>query len=103
VDPEARPAPGERVQWNDLKELRPSVPLLLLYPIDAQSPPLRKTENRVSLDAVGDLMGFGIVFPGSPDRSGNYFAVELDAPAPEDVEDDDLAEIGEENMSPVDA
>mgnify|MGYP006269374105 CR=1 FL=1 len=103
VDPEDRPAPGEHLQWNDLKEVRPPVPLLLLYPIDAQSPPLRQTKNRESLDAVGDLMGFGIVFPGSPDHSGNYFAVELDAPASEDVEDDDLAEIGEESMPQVDA
>ena len=101
VDPKNRPAPSERMQWNDLKELRPSVPLLLLYPIDAQSPPLRKTGNREALAAVGDLIGFGIVFPGSPDRSGNYFAVELDAPAPEDMEDDDLAEIGEETNAPI--
>ncbi len=40
-------------------------------------------------------MGFGIVFPGQKDRSGGYFAVELDAPAADQFEEDELEEIGE--------
>lgn len=86
--------------WTDLKLRRPGVPLLLLYPIDAKSEPLGKGTSRsgeptrVALDAAGDLMGIGIVFPGSPDRSGGYFSVELDVPTPEQLEDDESQEEG---------
>lgn len=80
--------------WSALKARRPNVPLLLLYPIDQTSVPQRKSPTREPLDAVGDLMGIGIVFPGMEDRSGNYFAVQLDAPTPEelDQEEDELIE-----------
>ncbi|RYH01105.1 endonuclease [Salipiger sp. IMCC34102] len=81
--------------WTNLKSLRPKVPLLLLYPIDGKSPPKGPTKTRVPLDAVEDVMGFGIVFPGQKDRSGGYFAVELDAPAADQFEEDELEEIGE--------
>jgi len=80
--------------WADLKLRRPAVPLLLLYPIEAESKPAPRNPSRtgqpmrVALDAVGDLMGIGIVFPGSLDRSGGYFSVELDIPTPEQLEDD---------------
>jgi Z1 domain len=85
---------GEGDSWADLKLRRPAVPLLLLYPIEAESKPSPKnasrtgTPTRVALDAVGDLMGIGIVFPGSLDRSGRYFSVELDIPTPEQLEDE---------------
>lgn len=81
--------------WEELKKRRPAVPLLLLYPIQAESPPssngtLRNGEpTRVALDAVGDLLGIGIVFPGARDRSGGYYSVELDVPTPEQLEDDE--------------
>lgn len=80
--------------WADLKLRRPAVPLLLLYPIEAESKPAPRNPSRtgqpmrVALDAAGDLMGIGIVFPGSLDRSGGYFSVELDIPTPEQLEDD---------------
>jgi hypothetical protein len=80
--------------WADLKLRRPSVPLLLLYPIEAESKPAPRSTfrtgepTRVALDAAGDLMGIGIVFPGSLDRSGGYFSVELDIPTPEQLEED---------------
>jgi hypothetical protein len=71
--------------WKELKSLRPAVPLLLLYPIDAESPPrlpsTGSSPKRLPLAACGDLLGIGLVFPGSPDRSGNYFAVDLELPA----------------------
>lgn len=79
--------------WSALKLSRPAVPLLLLYPIEAESRPSARSAprngapTRVALDAVGDLMGLGIVFPGSLDRSGGYFSVELDIPTPEQLED----------------
>jgi hypothetical protein len=81
--------------WEDLKRRRPPVPLLLLYPIEAESRPLRQkaeesgAPTRVALDAVDDLIGIGVVFPGARDRSGNYFSVELDIPTPEQLEDED--------------
>jgi hypothetical protein len=87
--------------WADLKARRPAVPLLLLYPIEAESRPSGKGTSRdgrptrVDLNAVGDLMGFGIVFPGSLDRSGDYYSVELDVPTPEQLEDDE--DMGERN------
>lgn len=86
--------------WTDLKAKRPAVPLLLLYPIEAESQPKKGTSRdgrptRIALDAVGDLIGFGIVFPGSLDRSGGYYSVELDIPTPEQLEDDE--DLGEDN------
>ena len=87
--------------WSDLKIRRPAVPLLLLYPIEAESTPAGKGTSRngeptrVALDAVGDLMGIGIVFPGSLDRSGGYYSVELDVPTPEQLEDDEA--VGEDD------
>ncbi|HEV7270172.1 Z1 domain-containing protein [Pseudoxanthomonas sp.] len=83
--------------WADLKLRRPAVPLLLLYPIEAESKPAPRSHSRtgeptrVALDAVGDLLGIGIVFPGSLDRSGGYFSVELDIPTPEQLEETDGA------------
>lgn len=83
--------------WTALKLRRPAVPLLLLYPIEAVSEPSAKSTSRdgaptrVPLDAVGDLMGIGIVFPGSLDRSGGYFSVELDIPTPEQLEDEEAS------------
>lgn len=80
--------------WSSLKAKRPALPLLLIYPIEAQSAPRRSnaTRNgnpaRVALDAVGDLIGFGIVFPGSLDRAGGWYSVELDVPTPEQLDDD---------------
>ena len=81
--------------WADLKLRRPAVPLLLLYPIEAESEPSARSGSRngeptrVALNAIDDLMGVGIVFPGSLDRSGRYFTVELDIPTPEQLEDEE--------------
>lgn len=82
--------------WSGLKERRPQIPLLLLYVIDGQSK--AQSTSRIDLDAVGDLIGIGIVFPGTPDQSGDYFSVELDAPVPEQIasEEEFLAEALEE-------
>jgi hypothetical protein len=88
--------------WTNFKNLRPKVPLLILYPIDAESQPKAVSKTRVALDAVDDVMGFGIVFPGQKDRSGGFFAVELDAPATDQFEEDELAEI-DEPAEPADA
>jgi len=93
---------GREDSWISLKLRRPAVPLLLLYPIQAESRPSSRNASRdgaptrVPLHAVGDLMGIGIVFPGSLDRSGGYFSVELDIPTPEQLEDMEVSEGGDE-------
>lgn len=74
--------------WTDYKKYRPKVPLLLLYVIDSTSPAKPTSKSRIELDAAGDLIGIGIVFPGAPDRSGGYYSVELDAPTT--IEDEDF-------------
>lgn len=83
--PDYVPADGDG--WEEFKAARPDVPLLLVYPISAASAARRM--SREDLNAVGDLVGIGVVFPGSKDRSGNYFAVELEIPATEQVDEED--------------
>jgi len=83
---------AEGDKWDDLKKVRPPVPLLLLYPIDAKSAPRSEDGSRMALDAVGDLMGIGIVFPGETDRSGDYYQVELDSPTPEQLDAEEVVE-----------
>jgi uncharacterized protein (DUF736 family) len=64
-----------------------------LYLIDAKSEPQERKSggdappSRVALDAVSDVVGFGIVFPGQKDRSGGYFSVDIEAPALEETEE----------------
>lgn len=94
---DAEKDPGEQDDWSTYKACRPEKPLLLLYLIDALSPPdpARKSTSRVPLDAISDLVGFGMVFPGQKDRSGSYFSVDIDGQSVEETEEggDDLAEI----------
>jgi hypothetical protein len=80
------------MNWNELKKCRPDVPLLLLYPINANSKASVKSETRSDLEATGDLLGIGIVFPGEMVRGGEYFAVELEAPTPEQLDDEEVVE-----------
>ncbi|WP_055048094.1 Z1 domain-containing protein [Devosia sp. A16] len=79
--------------WDTYKSCRPPLPLLLLYPINAHSEPA--SSKRVPLDAVADLVGFGIVFPGSKDRSGDYYSVDIEPPAVEEAEgnEDEIEEV----------
>lgn len=85
--------PEGKEDWTNYKACRPDLPLLLLYLIDARSEPqIRKSSDdkppsRVALDAVSDIIGFGIVFPGQKDRSGGYFSVDIEAPALEETEE----------------
>lgn len=80
--------------WSDFKKSRPQTPLLLIYVINAKSEPKNKinSKSRIALEAVGDLIGIGIVFPGAPDRSGGYYSVELDAPISGPEEEEFLAD-----------
>ncbi len=76
--------------WEELKDMRQRetgpVPLLLLYPIDRESPPTGKGDARVALDAVEHVLGLGIVFPGSVSEGGQFVAVELQSLSVEDLE-----------------
>lgn len=88
--------------WQDLKARRPKTPLLLIYPIDKESLPGPAKKNasglprRVQLGAVMDLIGVGIVFPGSEDRSGDFFSVELEIPTPEQLAEEEPVELQDE-------
>lgn len=93
--------PGDAVptsDWSTLKSARASivgaVPMLLLYPIDRSSQPRPGSTERSPLEAVGDLVGFGIVFPGSAEGAGGYYSVRLEPPSADDLEDieDEIAE-----------
>lgn len=85
--------------WEPLKVARnaiwPKQPLLLLYPIDRNSQPKAGSSTRAALDAVGDLIGLGIVFPGTVIGAGDYYSVEL-RPASADELDDIEAEVEEQ-------
>lgn len=68
--------------WLDLKQLREQAlgekPLLLLYPIDRNSVPEKRfMTSRKPLDALHDVMAFGMLIPGSTDFSGTYVSVDL--------------------------
>jgi hypothetical protein len=75
---------GSAQTWEQLKVHRKGqvghVPLLLLYPVDARSEPRKNGAKgaRIALDAVSDLIGVGIVFPGSSEGGGEFVSVNLD-------------------------
>lgn len=75
--------------WEELKAARldavGQVPLLLLYPIARDSRPERESKARVPLDAVRDVLGIGIVFPGSVTEGGNFVSVELQPLSAEEI------------------
>lgn len=101
LDAEERPETLKGMGWSDLKRYRAADrPLLLLYPINARSSPDPRngsaaSRTREPLDAVDDLLGIAIVFPGEEVLSGDYYSVELDAPASEDLDDEDVIDLPE--------
>ncbi|MBW3196769.1 Z1 domain-containing protein [Marinobacter nauticus] len=91
------------MKWAELKIEREkqvgSKPLLLLYVIDKDSKPQSDgSKTRSNLEAVSDILGYGVVFPGSKDASGNYFSVELDY-----VSGDEIEQIDEEERAQAEA
>jgi len=88
---------NSKPSWDEVKAARPDKPLLLIYPINAFSEPERPSKTRKPLEAIGDLIGFGIVFPGEKDRAGNYYSVELDVPTPEEIDDEEASIAGLEH------
>ncbi|CBV44284.1 Z1 domain-containing protein [Halomonas elongata] len=98
IDANSRPESLKGKTWTELKKYRPNLPLLLLYPINAESSPDPKrkgaaSKTREPLDAVNDLLGIAIVFPGEELTAGDYYAVELDSPTPEELDDVDEMEV----------
>ncbi|RKT75898.1 Z1 domain-containing protein [Rahnella aquatilis] len=87
IDADASSTARSSGSWTDYKKYRPTAPLLLLYVIDSKSPAKTSSKSRIDLDAAGDLIGIGIVFPGAMDRAGGYYSVELDAPMIKEDED----------------
>lgn len=88
--------------WEAIKAKRRTEvgerPLLLLYPIDRNSQARIGSTTRVNLDAVHDILGFGIVMPGSREAGGKYVSVRLAPPTPEE-----LAQIEADEMDALEA
>lgn len=73
--------------WEVLKARRqaiigPYTPLLVLYAIDPDSTPQAGTNYRMALDAIGPVLGVGIVIPDRGDRR-SFVRVRLDSEAAE--------------------
>jgi hypothetical protein len=88
--------------WKEAKDVRAAkagnMPLLLLYPIERRSEPRRPSKERVPLDAVMDVLGFGVVFPGSVTEGGNFVSVDL-----QPISADELDEIAAEEQAQAEA
>ena len=88
--------------WDDLKIARSEevgdAPLLLLYPVERASEPKRHSSVRVALDAAFDVLGYGIVFPGSVTEGGNFVSVKL-----KPLSADEIEEIAAEEAAQVEA
>ncbi|WP_374433354.1 Z1 domain-containing protein [Tabrizicola sp.] len=88
--------------WDELKEARleavGQIPLLLLYPIAKDSQAETGSKARVPLDAVHDVLGIGIIFPGSVTEGGNFVSVDLQLLSAEE-----LAAIEEEESAQAEA
>jgi hypothetical protein len=90
--------------WHALKMRREvetgAKPILLLYPIEAQSNPRtvskkgdgKKNRTRAPLNALTDVLGVGIIFPGSSVQTPVHY-VRVTLP---DLEEPELVELDEE-------
>lgn len=76
--------------WDALKAARAQelgpVPLLLLYPIDRDSPPKTASKAREALAAPLDVLGVAMVFPGSTTEGANFVSVELQPVSADEIE-----------------
>ena len=83
--------PSNGTRWDDFKAARlesvGQLPLLLLYPIDRASRSQRESDVRTALDASFDVLGYGIVFPGSVTEGGNFVSLELKPLSADDVDE----------------
>ena len=92
--------------WKELKAARREevgdVPLLLLYAIDKASAPRSKGNVRVPLDAVDDVLGYGVVFPGSVAEGGDFVSVEIQPLSADELDDKDAEEEAQAKAAGVD-
>ena len=92
--------------WDDLKAARiksvGEVPLLLLYPIDRTSTPQRESKVRTALDASFDVLGYGIVFPGSVTEGGNYVSLDLGSLSADEIDEIAAEEAAQAEAAGVD-
>ena len=76
--------------WEHYKYAREErlgeTPLLLLYPIDRNSSVQRQSNVRIELDAEFDVLGYGIIFPGSRTEGGDFVSVELNTLSADEIE-----------------
>lgn len=88
---------AEKDDWASIKAERmrheeSARPLLLLYVIDRNSEPERasrlKEGGRTSLEAVMDVLGIGIVFPGVDDNKDTVYYVKVDVEEDAEYEDE---------------
>lgn len=92
--------------WEELKDKRSTalgaeVPLLLLYPIDRTSAPQTEGGARVALDAITDVLGYGVVFPGSVTEGGDYVSVELRPLSADEIENIEAEELAQAEAAGV--
>lgn len=77
--------------WEDVKDRRQKVlgqvPLLLLYAIDRNSEPKTKSKVREPLNAIRDVLGYGIVFPGSIAEGAKFVSVNLQPISADEIEE----------------
>ena len=92
--------------WEDLKSARAlevgDVPLLLLYVIDKTSTPATNSRVRTALGAADDVIGYGIVFPGSVADGGDYVSVEIRPLSADELDEIDAAEQAQAMAAGVD-
>lgn len=100
ADLDPQPSDVTTKRDHELQALRPSDEgLLVIYPIQARSDPVRDSPRRVALDAVADLIGLGIVFPSTDDLTPQSY-VAAPIPAPDDLED--IEQQAEEELDRID-
>ena len=71
-----------------------------MYPIDRVSEPKEAGKTRVPLDAASDMLGLGIVFPGSISEGASFVSVMLTTHTPEDL--DEMEALGMYEVAPED-
>lgn len=77
--------------WDGMKASRLNevgqVPLLVLYAIDPRSEPQRATKSRAKLNACYEIIGYGMVFPGSVTEGGQFVSVDLQALSADEIDE----------------
>ncbi len=90
--------------WAELKSARQEMvgemPLLLLYAINRDSPP--RSHVRVSLDAADDVLGYGVVFPGSVTEGAEFVSVELQPLSADELDEREAEEAAQARAAGVD-